>query len=97
MPSQLTKAEVERIAELARLELSPEDTALFARQLTAILDYAATVQQVDTSGVEATGTAPGLTPWRADDPGASIGRDAALAGAPDAPPDAGLFRVPKVI
>ena len=53
MADTLTRADVERIAALARLELTPDEVTLFAGQLTAILAYADQVQQVDTSEVDA--------------------------------------------
>jgi aspartyl/glutamyl-tRNA(Asn/Gln) amidotransferase C subunit len=43
--------DVSRVAALARLELTPEETALFTRQLSEILAYAEAVQQIDTTGV----------------------------------------------
>src|SRR5437868_6269862 len=52
MADTLTRADVERIAALARLELTPDEVTLFAGQLTAILAYADQVQQVDTSGID---------------------------------------------
>lgn len=97
MSSHLSRDEVARIAELARLELAPEDAALFARQLTAILEYAAQVQQVNTDGVPPTTTAGALTVWRDDTPQDPLRRDIVLDEAPEASRDAGLFRVPKVI
>ena len=51
MPSTLTSADVLRIAELARLELSEAEVELFSRQITDILGYAEQVREVDTSGV----------------------------------------------
>jgi len=57
MAETLTRADVERIAALARLELTSDEVTLFAGQLTAILAYADQVQQVDTSG---TGPAPAV-------------------------------------
>ena len=53
MAETLSRADVERIAALARLELTPDEVTLFAGQLTAILAYADQVQQVDTSGLDA--------------------------------------------
>jgi len=94
--SQLTLEEVQRIAELARIELPPEDAPLFARQLTAILDYAAQIQRVETGGVPPT-TGHATSAWREDVPTPSLARDTVLDEAPEARRDAGLFRVPKVI
>ncbi|MGH9254382.1 MAG: Asp-tRNA(Asn)/Glu-tRNA(Gln) amidotransferase subunit GatC [Vicinamibacterales bacterium] len=98
MSSVLTVADVERIAALAYLELTAEEKELFTRQLADILAYARQVQAIDTSGVPATayvhldeGTE------RADERRPSLPLEDALANAPDAAPEAGLFRVPRVI
>jgi aspartyl-tRNA(Asn)/glutamyl-tRNA(Gln) amidotransferase subunit C len=96
MADILTRADVERIATLARLELTGEETARFAEQLTAILAYADQVQQVDTSAVEIP-TAAAPTDGREDVPGPSLARDLVLSQAPAADRAAGLFRVPRVI
>ena len=93
----LTSADVARIAGLAHLELTDEEMALFARQLADILAYAEQVQTVDTSGVPATAHVLGERTERGDEPRDPLPRDAALANAPDAAPQAGLFRVPRVI
>jgi len=93
----LTSADVERIAALAHLELTAEEKELFARQLADILAYAEQVQAVDTSGVPATAHVLAERTERDDDPRPSLPRDEALANAPDAARDAGLFRVPRVI
>ena len=87
---------MERIATLARLELTPDETARFAQQLTAILAYADQVQQVDTSAVA--GRPPGSDARLRDDaPAPSLDRDAILSQAPVADRAAGLFKVPRVI
>ena len=99
MASQLSRDEVAHIAALAQIDLTPDELATFARQLTDILGYAATIQQADTTGIDADGTAADMTlPGpRADVPAPSLTRDEAMAIAPDARPAAGLFRVPKVL
>jgi aspartyl-tRNA(Asn)/glutamyl-tRNA(Gln) amidotransferase subunit C len=96
--SSLTIAEVERIADLAHLELTDEEKQLFMRQLADILTYAQQVQAIDTSGVPATAhVLSGHRRERDDEPRESLPRSEALANAPDAAPQAGLFRVPRVI
>jgi aspartyl-tRNA(Asn)/glutamyl-tRNA(Gln) amidotransferase subunit C len=50
----LTLAEVEHIAELARLKLTPAEKELYRQQLSAILEYAARLQKLDTSGIPPT-------------------------------------------
>ncbi len=96
MGSQLTRADVERIAELARLAIAPGDAPKFAEQLTSILDYATSVQRVDTNDV-APHAGIAISPLRADTPVESLDRRVVLEQAPDAAVDAGLFRVPKVL
>ena len=107
--STLTVADVERIAALAHLELTDDEKQLFTRQLADILNYAEQLQAIDTTGVPATahvnalspstapgaGTAAGVE--RPDEPRPSLSTEDALANAPDGAPDAGLFRVPRVI
>jgi aspartyl-tRNA(Asn)/glutamyl-tRNA(Gln) amidotransferase subunit C len=96
MSDILTSADVERIATLARLELTPDETVRFAQQLTAILAYADQVQQVDTSSVAA--RPPGAdSRMREDVPVPSLDRDVILSQAPAADRAAGLFKVPRVI
>ena|SRR6186713_2780680 len=100
--SSLTIADVERIAALAHLELTDEEKQLFRRQLADILSYAEQLQAIDTTGVPATahvsaGLGPALGVERADEPRPSLSIEDALANAPDAANEAGLFRVPRVI
>jgi aspartyl-tRNA(Asn)/glutamyl-tRNA(Gln) amidotransferase subunit C len=98
MSSDLTAADVERVATLAHLELTAEEKELFTRQLAEILAYARQIQALDTSGVPATAHVhvdEGAE--RDDEPRPSLPLDEALAGAPDALPETGLFRVPRVI
>jgi aspartyl-tRNA(Asn)/glutamyl-tRNA(Gln) amidotransferase subunit C len=95
---ELTVADVERIAALAQLELTEEEKPLFTKQLAEILHYAEQVQAIDTNGVPATTYVNSLQRTeREDEPRPSLPTEDALANAPDAAPDAGLFRVPRVI
>jgi aspartyl-tRNA(Asn)/glutamyl-tRNA(Gln) amidotransferase subunit C len=98
MASGLTVDDVERIAALAQLELTAEEKQLFTRQLADILAYAEQVQAIDTSGVAATAHVhTDDRTEREDEPQPSLARGEALANAPDAAPQAGFFRVPRVI
>jgi aspartyl-tRNA(Asn)/glutamyl-tRNA(Gln) amidotransferase subunit C len=97
MADTLTRADVERIAALARLELTPDEVTLFAGQLTAILAYADQVQQVDTSGVAVDAAANPPDTARDDGPAGSLDRDVILSQAPAADRGAGLFKVPRVL
>jgi aspartyl-tRNA(Asn)/glutamyl-tRNA(Gln) amidotransferase subunit C len=98
MPSGFTRDEVAAIAALARLELDASEIDLFARQLGDVLAYAAEVQQIDTTGVAPTASV--VTRHAADRADAvrpSLDRAEALANAPDAAVEAGLFKVPRVM
>jgi len=98
MPTNLTIADVERIAALAMLELTDEEKRLFTTQLADILAYAEQVQAIDTNGVPATAHLhAGQRMERDDVPRPSLPIEDALANAPDADREAGLFRVPRVI
>ncbi len=90
--------DVARVAALAHLALTPDEAARFTPELAEILEYATEIQAVDTSGVPPTAYAVAHeTAVRPDEPQASLTREAALANAPSAAREAGLFRVPRVI
>jgi aspartyl-tRNA(Asn)/glutamyl-tRNA(Gln) amidotransferase subunit C len=92
----LTIDEVRHIARLARLRLTPEEERRYAEQLSAILDYAARLSQVDTSAISPTATiSPFPAPLRPDVIQPSLPQRRALANAPAA--EDGLFRVPPVL
>jgi aspartyl-tRNA(Asn)/glutamyl-tRNA(Gln) amidotransferase subunit C len=96
--STLTVADVERIAALAHLELTDEEKQLFTRQLADILSYAEQLQAIDTTGVPATAYVNARPRGeREDEPRPSLSIDDAIANAPDGSPDAGMFRVPRVM
>jgi aspartyl-tRNA(Asn)/glutamyl-tRNA(Gln) amidotransferase subunit C len=98
VPTILTIADVERIAALAQLELTDEEKQLFTKQLADILAYAEQVQAIDTSGVPATAHVHAAQRREREDvPRPSLPVEEALANAPDADREAGLFRVPRVI
>jgi aspartyl-tRNA(Asn)/glutamyl-tRNA(Gln) amidotransferase subunit C len=98
MADTLTRADVERIAALARLELTPDEVTLFAGQLTAILAYADQVQEADTSRVPVEPAAnAGDTASRDDVLVPCLDRDVLLGQAPAADRAAGLFKVPRVL
>src|SRR2546430_17691093 len=87
---------VDRVARLARLELSDEERQRFTRQLGSILEYWATLNELDTDGVEPTSQVLALTNvFRDDVPGTPLPRDAALDSAPH--PETGAFEVPPAI
>ena len=98
MPERLTRADVDRIATLARLELSDAEKDLFVHQLSQVLEYAEQIQQIDTSGVQPTShVLSHLASDRPDEPRPGLTNAEALANAPDPSPQTGLFRVPRVL
>ena len=101
MSVKVSVKDVERVAELAHLELSPEETPGMVNDLNAILDYVAELNQLDTSGVaplaqvsELQG-AGGQGSLRPDVIVPSLDRDLVMAEAPET--DGAFFKVPKVI
>ena len=97
MASKLTKIDVERIAELAHLELTAAEKELFTSQLAQVLEYAKRLQEVDTTSISATWhPVAEVQPLRSDNLQSSLTTEEALANAP-MPGPRGLFRVPKVI
>lgn len=97
MPKALTHEDVARIAELARLELTADEIATFTPQLAEILGYVEQISALDTSGVTATSHLVSHPVERDDALRPTLARADALANAPDAAREAGLFKVPRVI
>jgi aspartyl-tRNA(Asn)/glutamyl-tRNA(Gln) amidotransferase subunit C len=92
----LTLEEVEHIAELARLLLTLEEKERFREQLSAILDYAARLQDLDTSGISPTASVlPPHSVLRADQPHTGLTQEELFRNAPDVADN--QFRVPPVL
>ena len=96
----ITASDVEKIAELARLELTPEETESFTNQLSSIITHIDKLNELDTSNVApmshcSTGSGPAESPWRDDIVGPSLGAEIATESAPDH--EGGYFKVPRVI
>lgn len=93
---KITVSEVDHVARLARLQLSPGEKELFAGQMDAVLGYVEKLKGLNTDGIVATSHAvPMENAFRADNVQPSIGTNKALANAPE---HAGtFFKVPKVI
>ena len=95
--SALTRQDVQRIAELARLELTNDELDLFTRQLGDILTYVEQIRSLDTAGVAPTSQVLNRPVDRDDIPDPTLSRTELLGNAPDAAVEAGLFKVPRVI
>ena len=96
----ITETDIEKIAQLAHLEISTDEIRTFAPQISEIVAYVEQLNEIDTSNVEPAlgGLTPegeATTPDREDAVQPSLGQQVALNQAPD--PAAGHFRVPKVL
>ena len=96
----INQSDIEKVANLAHLELGEEELKTFGSQIAEIVSYVEQLNELDTTNVEP--AIGGLTPEgeatdssRADELEPSLGQKLALAEAPD--PAAGHFRVPKVL
>ncbi|HSM77128.1 MAG TPA: Asp-tRNA(Asn)/Glu-tRNA(Gln) amidotransferase subunit GatC, partial [Bryobacteraceae bacterium] len=96
---KITEKEVNYVAALANLALSGEETQRMARDLDEILGHMATLNELDTTGVEPMTQvlyeAGETATLREDEPRAVLGSQTAVANAPAA--GSGYFKVPKVI
>jgi aspartyl-tRNA(Asn)/glutamyl-tRNA(Gln) amidotransferase subunit C len=81
--SKIGTTEVERIAKLARIGLSPEETAKMSEELGRILEFVEQLNQVDIADTEPTDQVTGLTDiMREDVVKPSLPREVLLANAP---------------
>jgi aspartyl-tRNA(Asn)/glutamyl-tRNA(Gln) amidotransferase subunit C len=94
----LTREQVRHIAELAKLKLSDDEISRMTAQLSAILDYAARLQELDTDAIPPTASVvPLQNVMRADTVTASLPRADVLANAPDQSEDGAFFRVRAIL
>lgn len=93
---KLTRDDVLHVAALARLELSESAIDTFAVQLGAVLEYAATLNRLDTARTPPTFHAADIANvFREDVLAIHLPPDGVFANAPEA--EDGHFIVPKVI
>jgi len=97
----VSEQDVERVAELANLELTSGEKAAMLRDLNSVLDYFAQLNELDTTSVPPMEQVAGHLPegaaqhLRADEIAPSLSRERVMACAPDT--DGIFFKVPKVI
>ena len=96
----ITRIDVEKIAVLARLELTTQETDLFTEQLSSIIGYVEKLNELDTADVPpmshcAPAGADSEYARRDDDERPSLGQRQAVENAPDS--EDGYFKVPRVI
>jgi aspartyl-tRNA(Asn)/glutamyl-tRNA(Gln) amidotransferase subunit C len=88
--------DVRYVANLARLELKPEEEARIGAQLGQVLEYIDQLKKLDVSQVEPTAhAAPRVNVMRPDEVQSSLPRSEALRNAPAQLND--LFQVPKIV
>jgi aspartyl-tRNA(Asn)/glutamyl-tRNA(Gln) amidotransferase subunit C len=99
MTAKVTVNDVGRVAELAHLELTPDESAHMLTDLNAILDYVAELNELDTAGVTPLAQVSELGNFvsepRPDQLVPSLDRAAVMPQAPES--DQVFFKVPKVI
>jgi len=93
---KLTRAEVQRVALLARLRLTAAEESALTEQLDNILGYMDKLNEIDTADIEPFSHASnGVNAFREDRVTNQPNADALLANAPDR--DATFFKVPKIL
>jgi len=93
---KITLEDVEKVAKLARLEVTPAEKEAFAKQLSQILTHVEKLREYDTKGVEPTAAVLGqVNVFREDIVRASLPVDKALGNVPEREGDG--FAVPKII
>ncbi len=93
---KLSREEVQRVAVLARLRLTPEEQSSLTDELDRILGYMDKLNQLDTADVDLFSHAVNITnTLREDQVTNRPNADALLANAPDR--DGTFFKVPKII
>lgn len=92
----LSADDIARIARLARIEVTPEETDAYRDQLSSILDLVATIQAAPTANIAPMSHARDLTQRLREDRVTEPDRRAALQAIAPAVED-GLYLVPKVI
>ncbi|AIQ54857.1 MULTISPECIES: Asp-tRNA(Asn)/Glu-tRNA(Gln) amidotransferase subunit GatC [Paenibacillus] len=92
----ITVKDVQHVAKLARLQLSPEEEAVFTEQMNAILQYAEKLNELDTENVKPTTHVLQVSNvMREDVVKESLSQDEALLNAPE--DEDGHFKVPAVL
>jgi aspartyl-tRNA(Asn)/glutamyl-tRNA(Gln) amidotransferase subunit C len=92
----ISKEEIIHIAKLASLNLSDEEIEKYTNDMQEILEFANTVNNVNTDDIKETiGINGAYNVFRKDEVKQTIGKEELLKNAPSQ--DEGMFRIPKVI
>ncbi len=96
MTEKITAEDVQKVANLARLDLPEEQISTYSAQLEKIITYVAQLEEIDTTGVPPTTRAVEVTNVsREDQVLSSPVREELLSLAPERQED--FFRVPKIL
>ena len=96
MAQKIDIDQVRKVANLSRLDLSQDQLAEFAGQLSSILEYVEKMNELDTDGVEPLAHCLDVSNcFREDIAKESLGTDKALSNAPEQ--DGQFFIVPKIL
>lgn len=96
MPEQLTSAQVQHVAKLARLRLGEDESQAMAHDLSRILDYITKLNELNVDGVQPMAHPMDVTNvLREDEPSQGLPVEKILASAPEKDPP--YFKVPKVL
>lgn len=94
--ANITEEEVKRVAELARLEVTEEETKQYKDHLSMIISYFEKLNELNTEGVKPTTHVLDLKNiYSKDEAKHTIKREDAFKNAPDA--EDGYFRVPSIM
>jgi aspartyl-tRNA(Asn)/glutamyl-tRNA(Gln) amidotransferase subunit C len=94
--ARISIEQVRHVARLARLELSGAEEESLQADLSAILDYVAKLDELDTANVEpTTQVGEAGTPMRVDEVTNAPAPEEMLANAPSR--EGNFFKVPKII
>ena len=92
----ITDSEIQKLAALARLSLSPDEVPNFKQDLTNILDYVKILQKVDVKGIEPLSHVHGISNvFREDKVKQTLSVEEAMNNAPQS--SGRFFKTPIII
>lgn len=91
---EIKEQDIDRLAALAQLELSPAERERFAGELSQILTYVSQLRQIDTTSVLPEGVVTPLTSRRHDVAGPTMG-EAIMKNVPAT--EGGAVRSPRIL
>jgi aspartyl-tRNA synthetase len=94
--TRVSREEVQHVARLARLRFTDAEIDDYAKDLNSILDYAESLEKLNTDDVPPTShVLPMQNVWREDEPGGTSDAEQVLSNAPDR--QGNYYKVPKIL